>query len=354
MRLHGLVIVALVAVAWAEAIAPAGGLVAPALSPTAFAASTMDAAATSASGAAAGFPVVAACCDVKHPLSVTGEAEESVENSITKVVVSVRISDSIPIDTTPAIEIATPTSTTVAASTAAASATATGAAAAAASATTTASSRLPVLPTAKQLQALSRSVMADATKRLSNVLALIRATSAERLQTQQVFLQTTSVWVPKLSQSVNNGFTASATVSFRIASAAMGSLLVDLLAVGATNIDSVTHVPTEEALEVGRRNAIRTATRRALARGQIAASVLALAPQLAIRNVQVTTSNSVLSPRPVPQPVMFMAMRAETAGGSTSSSTDAAGETEVTAFVALELELQAYSALNQIAPTDVS
>jgi hypothetical protein len=96
---------------------------------------------------------------------------------------------------------------------------------------------LPTVPSVKQLDSIGRKVMADATTRTQNALQLLQATSAERVTSRSVQLQPTSVWVPKLNQQVNNGYTASNTITFRIPSSALGSLLVDLLAVGVTNID---------------------------------------------------------------------------------------------------------------------
>ncbi len=81
---------------------------------------------------------------------------------------------------------------------------------------------------------------------------------------------------------MNNGYTATTTFNFRIPSQDIGTLLVDVLARGVTNVDryyalqttthrlrvssfcfhSVTHVPSESALEVGRRKAIEIAAKR--------------------------------------------------------------------------------------------
>jgi len=302
------------------------------------------------SGGVSGSPKpIVTCCDEPRLMSVSGEAEQTVTNTITKVVLSIRVTDSIPIDTTPAIDINLQQQLM-----AAGIKPTTGTGSSVGSGMGSTASQLPTAPTAKQLDTMARTVMQNATARTSNVLALLQATSAERLQTQGVSLQPTSVWVPKLSQSINNGYAASNTITFRIASAAMGTLLVDVLRLGATNIDSVTHTATEADLEKGRRAAIRVATRRALARAQLTAGAMVSKPRLDINNVAVSVSGSSGPRPPMVQPVMF-AMRAEVAAAPAPPiSTDVAGETELVASVSLQVQVLDYSAINTIDPNDLN
>jgi len=209
-----------------------------------------------------------------------------------------------------------------------------------------------VPPTPAELDAQAKSAYADATKRTASVLKALGNTEAIRVQTTSVSLQQTYIWVPSQNQQFAVGYIASTSVSFRIASAAQGTLLADLISAGATGINSVSHTAEDSALESGKQKAIAQATSRAVARAKVAARALSISsispasgPALEFRSLSVSTGSS--APPPVPQRALGVAALESPSPvpSDDSASSDSPGQTTVRAAATLTANLVGYNLL---------
>jgi uncharacterized protein YggE len=107
----------------------------------------------------------------------------------------------------------------------------------------------------------AQEVQQEAARRSSAVVALLRSRNVEKLQTAGIRLN------PVYSYNNNvqriTGYAASNTVSFRIATDRAGTLLDEAVKAGATQINGISFVATDEAIAAARQQALREATQDA-------------------------------------------------------------------------------------------
>lgn len=168
-------------------------------------------------------------------------------------------------------------------------------------------------------------VQQEVARRSQTLVDLLRSRNVEKLQTTGVNLY------PQYNSDGNppriTGYTASNTVSFRIATDRAGNLLDEAVSAGATRIDGISFVATDEAIETARQQALRTATQDAQTQADTVLAALNLTRREII-NVQISSST------PAPQPVMGTFLRGE-ATFADASTVLVGGDQQVYAYVTL-------------------
>jgi uncharacterized protein len=190
-------------------------------------------------------------------------------------------------------------------------------------ATTKAQVNLGVEVEAKTAQA----AQAEAAKRSNAVVALLKKRKVEKLTTTGISL------TPRYSYENNvqnlQGFTATNTVSFRIANDQAGNLMDEAVAAGATRIDGISFVAADEAIAKAQKQALREATADAQAQAGAVLEALGLEAK-EIVSIQV---NGAAPPRPQP----FADLAARSFATEAAPSPVIGGEQDVRASVTLQI-----------------
>ncbi len=175
----------------------------------------------------------------------------------------------------------------------------------------------------------SEAVQAEAAQRSSALVALLKSRNVEKLQTTGINLS------PRYSYENNrqrlDGYNATNTVSFRVPSDRAGRLMDEAVKAGASRIDGISFVASDEALKAARQKALIEATQNAREEANVILEALNL-KATAIVNIQVDGAYAPPPPRP-------MMMMAKAAGGEAMADTAVvAGEQEVRASVTLQIQ----------------
>lgn len=112
----------------------------------------------------------------------------------------------------------------------------------------------------------------EAARRSNAVVSLLRSRQVDRLETTGISLN--PVYNYSNNRQTLTGYSATNTVSFRIAADRTGSLLDDAVKAGATRIDSVGFVASDEAISTAQKQALRKATQDAQAQADSVFSTL--------------------------------------------------------------------------------
>ena len=169
-------------------------------------------------------------------------------------------------------------------------------------------------------------VQKEAARKSSAVVALLKKRNVEKLTTTGIRLN------PVYSYSNNvqriTGYAASNTVSFRIPTNQAGTLLDESVKAGATQINGVSFIASDEAIASAQKQALKKATQDAQEQAETVLTTLGLA-QKEIVSIQVNGAS------PPPPPMLY---RAEAKLVSADASTPiVAGEQEVQASVTLQI-----------------
>ncbi|WP_413167062.1 SIMPL domain-containing protein [Capilliphycus salinus ALCB114379] len=139
-------------------------------------------------------------------------------------------------------------------------------------------------------------VQQEAAKRTTAVVELLRSRNVEKLETTGIRLN------PNYNYGNNQqeltGYSATNTVSFRIPTESVGSLLDDAVKAGATRIDGVSFVAADKAIEAAQQQALKQATQEAQRQADAVLDSLNLTKR-EIVNIQVNSTST-----PPPQPLM--------------------------------------------------
>jgi uncharacterized protein len=173
-------------------------------------------------------------------------------------------------------------------------------------------------------------VQKEAARRSSAVVSLIKTRpGVEKLQTTNINLN------PVYSYNNNvqriTGYTATNSVNFRIPTDKTGTLLDDVVNAGATRIDGISFVATDEAISAAQKQALQKATQDAQQQANAVLSTLGLKAKEVV-NVQI---NGAVPPRPVYKEFGDAALRASTA--PTLTTPVVGGEQQVEASVTLQI-----------------
>ena len=171
---------------------------------------------------------------------------------------------------------------------------------------------------------MAEQVQQEVARRTSAVLEFLRNRNVERLQTQNISLQ------PNYNKDNNNqrnliGYTGINTVSFRIATEEVGTLLDEVVQAGAMRIDDVSFTATEAEIASARKEALRKATVEAQQEAEVVLEALNFSSQEII-GIQLNGAN--------PPQARRMVYRNRLASSSTSVL---GGEMVVTSFVTLRI-----------------
>ncbi|PSF38776.1 hypothetical protein C7H19_04560 [Aphanothece hegewaldii CCALA 016] len=163
-------------------------------------------------------------------------------------------------------------------------------------------------------------------KQSSSVVDFLRSRNVEQLQTTGIQLQ------PNYDYSNNQrqllGYIGTNTVSFRIKTEQIGSLIDDAVKAGATRIDGVSFTATEEAIAEAQKEALRQATLDAQQQSDAVLKALNFTANQVVR-ISINGAN-------VPVPRMIQADQLSSKSASFSTPV-IGGEQTVQASVTLEI-----------------
>lgn len=166
----------------------------------------------------------------------------------------------------------------------------------------------------------------EAARRSTAVVNLLRSRNVERLQTSGITLN------PRYNYNNNEqrlvGYTATNTVSFRIASDRAGALLDEVVDAGASRIDGIRFIAEDAAIAIAQRQALREATEEAQEQADAVLDALGLSRGDVV-SIQI---NGATPPPPAPM------LRMEAQLADTSSTPIIGSEQEVGASVTLQIQ----------------
>lgn len=161
-------------------------------------------------------------------------------------------------------------------------------------------------------------------RRSSAVVSLLRSRNVARLQTTGINLSPNYNYASGKQQLV--GYIGSNIVSFRVATDQSGALLDQAVKAGATRIDGISFIASDETINQARRQALREATQDALTQASAVLGSLNLT-QREIVNIQVNGAG--VSPPP-PMPLQREALSAADAAPTPVIGGEQEIETSVT------------------------
>ncbi|MBD2164489.1 SIMPL domain-containing protein [Calothrix membranacea FACHB-236] len=174
----------------------------------------------------------------------------------------------------------------------------------------------------------AQEVQQEAARRSTAVVALLKSRNVEKLQTTGIRLNPVYSYTNNVQRIT--GYAASNTVSFRIATEKAGPLLDEAVKAGATQINGISFVATDEAIAAAQKQALKEATQDAQAQAQAVFSSLGLTSKEVV-SIQVNGASA-----PPPLPVLYRAESAKLAQADASTPV-VGGEQQVEASVTLQI-----------------
>jgi uncharacterized protein len=168
-------------------------------------------------------------------------------------------------------------------------------------------------------------VQQEVARRSAAVVDLLRSRNVRRLQTTGISLS--PVYNYQNNEQRIIGYSARNMVSFELDTERAGTLLDDAVKAGASRIDNVSFVASDEAIATARQKALREATEDAQTQAQAVLGALGLTSREVV-NIQVSGA-----PVPYPMPV-YRAAAMEQAAPSTPV---VGGEQQIQASVTLQI-----------------
>ncbi|MBD2386712.1 SIMPL domain-containing protein [Cylindrospermum sp. FACHB-282] len=170
-------------------------------------------------------------------------------------------------------------------------------------------------------------VQLEAARRSSAVVTLLKNRNVEKLQTTGIRLN------PVYSYNNNvqriTGYSANNTVSFRLATEKAGTLLDEAVKAGATQINGISFVASDEAIASAQKQALKEATQEAQKQADAVFNTLGLKPK-EIVSIQINGAS------PPPPPMLYRAEAAKLANADASTPV-IGGEQQVEASVTLQI-----------------
>lgn len=140
-------------------------------------------------------------------------------------------------------------------------------------------------------------VQTEAAKRTASVVELLRSRNVEKLETTGIRLNPTYSYAN--DQQRLTGYSATNTVSFKLNTEKVGSLLDDAVKAGATRIDGISFIASDTEINAAQQQALKLATQEAESQANAVLSALNLTRREII-GIQVNNASA-----PVPMPVMY-------------------------------------------------
>jgi uncharacterized protein len=172
----------------------------------------------------------------------------------------------------------------------------------------------------------AQDVQQEAARKSSAVVALLKSRNVDKLETTGIRLN------PVYSYNNNvqriTGYAATNTVSFRIATEKAGTLLDEAVKVGATQINGVSFVASDEAIAIAQKQALTKATQEAQQQADAVFASLGFKSK-EIVSIQVNNASS-----PTPPPIAYRSAKLTAQDASTPV---VGGEQEIDASVTLQI-----------------
>jgi len=192
----------------------------------------------------------------------------------------------------------------------------------------------------------ARRVQAAVAEKVGAIVQYLnQTTSVTRLKTSSFSMNRDLEWNFTTNQQVFKGWRVSQSMSFRVTSIPdSGTILDRLTDLGATSIDSISFVPSEEEVEQAKLDALREAGKTAIAKAEATLMGLGLgrvcvrAPCDYYRIVQVEVEGARVAPPPAQQ---FAPMPMMMDGGiskAAASTVVMGGEASISAYLTLKIE----------------
>ena len=173
----------------------------------------------------------------------------------------------------------------------------------------------------------AQEVQQDAARRSSAVVALLKSRNVEKLQTTGIRLN------PIYSYNNNvqriTGYAANNTVSFRIPTERAGTLLDEAVKAGATQINGISFVASDEAIAAAQKQALKEATQDAQQQADAVFVTLGLKAKEVV-SIQINGASP-------PPPPMFLRQEAAKVANADASTPVIGGEQQVEASVTLQI-----------------
>ncbi|QSJ19715.1 SIMPL domain-containing protein [Nostoc sp. UHCC 0702] len=173
----------------------------------------------------------------------------------------------------------------------------------------------------------AQSAQQDAARRSSAVVALLKSRNVEKLQTTGIRLNPVYSYTNNVQRIT--GYAASNSVSFRIATDNAGTLLDEAVKAGATQINGINFIATDEAIAKARQQALKEATQDARQQADAVFSALGFQPKEVV-SIKVDNANA------PPPPILYRAEAAKLANQDASTPV-VGGEQQVEASVTLQI-----------------
>ncbi|MBE9050480.1 SIMPL domain-containing protein [Nostocales cyanobacterium LEGE 11386] len=167
----------------------------------------------------------------------------------------------------------------------------------------------------------------EAARRSSAVVALLKSRNVEKLQTTGIRLNPVYSYTNNVQRIT--GYAANNTVSFRIATDKAGTLLDEAVKAGATQINGISFVASDEAIASAQKQALRQATQDARLQADAVFDVLGLQSKEVV-SIQVNSASA-------PPPPMLYRAEASKLATQDAATPIVGGEQQVEASVTLQI-----------------
>jgi len=172
-------------------------------------------------------------------------------------------------------------------------------------------------------------VQREAAQRSAAVVELLRSRNVQRLQTTGISLN--PIYNYENNTQRITGYSATNTVSFEIPTAQAGSILDDAVRAGASRIEGVSFIASDEAIATARQQALREATQEARQQAQVVLESLNLSER-EIVGIQINGAGA-----PPPPPIPYAALAAARSESADVPTPVVGGEQQVEASVTLQI-----------------
>lgn len=173
----------------------------------------------------------------------------------------------------------------------------------------------------------ANAVQQEAARKSNAVVNFLKSRNVEKLKTTGIRLN--PVYSYKDKVRTITGYEATNTVSFRVPTEKAGKLLDEAIEAGATRINNVNFVATEQAITQARQQALKEATQDAQKQASAVFSSLGFTPK---EIIQIKVNNA-----SIPEPIMYRSPAPQAAMAEAAPTPVVGGEQEVGASVSLRI-----------------
>ncbi|WP_353931735.1 SIMPL domain-containing protein [Okeanomitos corallinicola TIOX110] len=173
----------------------------------------------------------------------------------------------------------------------------------------------------------AQEVQKEVARRSSAVVDFLKSRNVDKLQTTGVRLNPVYSYTNNVQKIT--GYAASNTVNFRFPTDQVGTLLDETVKIGATQINGISFIATDEAISNAQKQALKKATQDAKEQAEAVLSSLGLQSQ-EIVSIQINNASA-------PPPPMLQRAEFAKANLADASTPVVGGEQEVQASVTLQI-----------------